>query len=357
MGKSTFDEESENQYSSKATFPTFRRIPSGILKITRAAPSTFLKMGKCVGRGWKKSWHYLLAIIIIIAIPYVALDIYASAQLNNQLNLIRQKGEPLTSAEAAPPKVLDSENAAILYNRASAALKLKLKIKYAPENISRKEIAEILAQNTTAIQLIRQATSKPECRFDLGWEHKSAIEVIPTETDLMRNLSRLLTLQVLYEAESGNTTAALQDIRRLFIMTDHLSREPLLQSAFNALYMDSDANVTLSKVLSHTPLTLTQAQQYEASLPQIDWSNVVYGFLLTSQTETVEEFQISFPISQWKEYNGFTAFPDTFIWYLEYAIKPLRKLDEARALDFWKMILMNVKSVPINMVADSEVGS
>jgi len=352
MSKSTFGEEQENPDLMREAFPTFRTIPARFLEIMHAAPANFLRIPRWLGKGWKKSWHYLLTAAIIISIPYVALDIYATSQLNHQLNLIRQKGEPLTLAEAAPPKVPNDQNAAILYERAAKALKLKLKIKYAPEDLSQRETQFILAQNIATIKLIREATAKPQCRFDLNWQDVPGTALVSTETEPMRNLFRLLQLQTRYEAQTGNKAQALKDIQSMFLMVRHLSGEPLVWSSFTALEMDKDANDTLAKVLLHVSLSPTQARQFEASLPVIDWKDVVHRFLLTERASNIEMFQLNIPISQWKENNPFLDFPDRYIWYSECAIKPLRKLDEARALSFWPELLLNAKSVPISRVID-----
>jgi len=328
MAERTFDENTPQK-----TFPTFRAIPAG-----------FLKAARCLGRGWKKSWHYLLGIIIILAIAYTALDIYATAQLNHQLNLIRQKGEPLTMEEAAPPKVTDAQNAAILYARAAKALKFDRK--YVPAHLAPKAAAAFISKNTETLELIREATTKSQYRPDTNWENP--LTIMFPEFAQMRNLARLLAMQAQYEAEMGNTDAALQDVRRLFIMTRHVSTEPVLIGTLVARALDALANGTLAKVLLISSLDIKQARDFEASLPQVDWKAAISRALLGERTFTIASFNyIPGLIDMNANQSPFVEFPKPLAWFLQHATAPLHKLDETYSLRLWQEILTNTKNSPI----------
>jgi hypothetical protein len=318
---------------SHEAFPTFRAIPSG-----------FLKGARCLLRGWKKSWQYLLGLVIILVIAYTALDIYATAQLNHQLNLIRQKGEPLTMKEAAPPEVADTQNAAILYARAAKALKFDRK--YVPAQLAPKEAAAFISKNAETLKLIREATTKSQYRPDRNWGNQ-LMTMFP-EYAQMRNLARLLAMQARYEAEMGNTDAALQDVRRLFVMTRHVSTEPVLIGVLVARALDALANGTLAKVLLISSINIKQARDFEASLPQVDWNAALSRALLGERTFTIASFNYSPGLIDKNDgQNAYGEFPKILAWILQRVVAPLRKLDEAYSLRLWQDILANIKNAPM----------
>jgi len=319
MPESTFDEGSENNNLSKGAFPTFRAIPAALLKAVR-----------CLGRGWKKSWQYLLAIIIIIAIAYTALDIYATVELNHQLNLIRQKGEPTSIEEIIPPKVPDSKNAAILYKQAVASLKanginvgLNGNI---PAQLEKDKASAFLAKSVKAVDLIRQATAKPHCRFDIDWQHLLVTQY--SELGEMRDLTRLLSMQAIYEAETGKNAMALKDVRRLYIMVQQMSGEEFLMGALSQRAMEAVANRALAKVLLTTSMTKEQALNFQASLPMINWNMILHQALLTERT-----FIIKYPA------------------YLN-LVKTWRKLDTAWGLYYWQKIIADAENTPVPVPSD-----
>ncbi|MEO6907469.1 MAG: hypothetical protein ABI210_06225, partial [Abditibacteriaceae bacterium] len=275
---------------------------------------------------------------VIIAIAYSALNIYATAQLNHQLNLIRQKGEPLTLAEAAPQKIPDSQNAGILYERAEKALKLKRKQQYISEGLSQKEKDTILAQNTAVITLIRQATEKPDCRFNVvDWSHPFTY-LIPG-AEYMGQFASLLSWQASKEAESGNTNSAFQDVKRIYIMAGQLSKDPFTMSAIVTGFIETTANDTLAKVLLHGSLSASQARLFNSSVPVIDWNTVWYRSLITERTFTLEVYRNTPQLMGNLGENRTFFFKLT--WLLWRSLPPLQKLDETYSLQIWHEILDN----------------
>lgn len=322
MPKSTFEEESKNQRLNQGAFPTFRAIPSGLAKL---------------GRNCRRRWHYLLGIIVIITIAYSVLDIYATVQLNHQLSLIRQKGEPLTSAETAPPEISDSQNAAIIYERAAKALKLSKRHQQSLQSLNPKEQNAILTKNTVAINLIRQATEKSECRFDVDWNHPFTL-LIP-EAVYMRQLASLLSWQASKEATSGNMNSALQDVKRIYVMAGHLSNDPFTISAIVAGSIETIANNTLAKVLLHSSLSESQASVFNTSTPIINWQKVWCRSLITERTYSLEVFRSPSQVISMVGQNR-ASFP-RLSWLFWQALPPLRKLDEMCSLRIWREILDN----------------
>jgi len=338
MPKSTFDEESENHPLDKGAFPTFRAIPSKIRKIVCSISSIFFQLVQYIGRGWRRSWHYFLTIIIIIAILYAGLDIYATAQLNHQLNLIKQKGEPVAFADAAPPMVPDSQNAAILYERANqtyTSIRNQLRKK---GGLSDKEITARIEQNKTILNLIREATTKQKCRFDLDWSN--SIRLILPEGQ-MRQWARLFAKVAGDEANSGDINAALQDTRRIYILANHVSQQHLFISTLVARDIESLADATLGKVLLHGSISISQARAFKTSLPVIDWQSALHRSLITERASMIGIFQGSPEMHDIVDSTDSFSRTTRLLWR---ALPPLQKLDETYSLQDWKEILDDVNN-------------
>lgn len=312
MPQSTFTEKTDNQHPSN-------RFP------------TFLRAARCLHRGWKKSWRYLLGIILILVIAYAALDVYSLVQFNYQLNLIRQKGEPVSVAEIIPPKVPDKDNAAILYHQAAAALKSN-GTNVGDGNISMemdaKSAALLLSKNAKAVALIREAAAKSQCQFDVDWQNLLVTRHL--EWGMMRDLARFLSLQANREAQMGKDAAALDDVRRLYVMADQMSGDNFLIGALSQRAMFAIANRALAEVLSRCSLTRQQARDFQASLPVIDWNDILHRALLVERATGIEYLD--------KRTPGF--------------FKPLLRLGKLDELRFWRKIIDSAENTPVPVPSD-----
>ena len=128
---------------TKERFPTFRRwfAPFGKLPFLSRA-------------WWKRNARRVVFAGLFLVFAWTAANIYATVMLNRELNAIKQRGEPLTMADLAPPAVPDKENAALVYKSAADLLKKlgltdddeqKMLEGYLRDNpaFSRREFAEI----------------------------------------------------------------------------------------------------------------------------------------------------------------------------------------------------------------------
>ncbi len=281
----------------------------------------------------KETFYYLVEGIVFIVIACGGLNIYTSFLLNREINSIRQNGQPITIAATHPPSIPKSQNAAPLYQRAVAVMKFKPSIDC--NDLSDKEINAILGDNVQTLNLVRQATDKPQCRFTLIRDENKLL-VPSVKLKKLRDLARLLALQSRSETQAGNKTAALQDVRRQFIMARHVANEPLLLCGLMARSIDNTANRTLAKVLLHVSLTRSEAHAFEASLPQIDWAPYLHRILLAERAMEIENTQLSRNQLE----SG------------RFVMNQIYKMSEAYSLRLWKDIIQNEENAPIPVPAD-----
>ena len=113
--------------------------------------------------------------VVALAIIYAILLVRATAKLRQAYAALEAQGRPMRIDEITPPKVPDSENAAVLYQ--SAVLLLKSQPagdKSLFERLTdgrvrpktKEEMNELIAQEavTKAVSLIEQGTRRPVCR-------------------------------------------------------------------------------------------------------------------------------------------------------------------------------------------------
>ncbi|MDQ3812668.1 MAG: hypothetical protein M3347_01800, partial [Armatimonadota bacterium] len=120
-------------------FPTFRAAPQ---KMRRGGRVLWYFLKRCLSglrwlfsrRGvpwrvvrWLFSRRVMLRLFIVAVMLHIGFNIYASIVLNRELATLRSRGEPLTLAELAPPPVPAAQNAALVYEKAAAALPPKVK--------------------------------------------------------------------------------------------------------------------------------------------------------------------------------------------------------------------------------------
>jgi hypothetical protein len=281
----------------------------------------------------KKTFYFLLAEIALVVIVLGVANLYAGFLLHRELAFIRQNGQPLTSIEALPPPIPQSQNAAPLYQRAAAVVQFNSSDDC--KNLNARRMMDILRKNVQTINLIRQATDKSQCRFTLIRDENDILSTSPKETKL-RDLARLLGIQARSEAQAGNQKAALQDVRRQFIMARHVANEPLMLCGFLAREMEVIANNTLAKVLLRSSLTSSEAHAFEASLSQINWIPYLHQILLTERVLDMEETQ------SFRDRSGTNG-----VW-----LNPVFKMDEMYSLRLWKEIIKDEENAPTPLPPD-----
>ena len=186
-------------------------------------------------RNLKKTLRFNMWLLLIFAVLHIGANLYASVLLNGELNLVREKNEPLTLS-AMKPNLSEAQNAAPLYQQALQAENFQGKEKNELEGgkleadfATRRP--QILARNQKMFDLLRQAAARPACSFDETWT-QNFYSTGPKYYAQMRSLARLMRAQATQEAREGDSAAALRDVRVMFQMADHLKSEPVSDRFF-----------------------------------------------------------------------------------------------------------------------------
>ena len=160
-------------------------------------------------------------------------------QFDDKLAELRKQGEPLTLTELAPPAVPDDQNAAVLHEQAFKLLEdipratddrlreLFPRSAPAPTAEDLAEARKLLAPCAPALDLIRQGTLRPKCRFDLDYNANPVAMLLPHPSKVQR-AGRLLSYESRIEIAQGRPDAAVADCVTALRLADGLKDEPIV---------------------------------------------------------------------------------------------------------------------------------
>ncbi|MEX0714734.1 MAG: hypothetical protein WD278_20530 [Pirellulales bacterium] len=194
----------------------------------------------------------------LVAVLHVATMRNLDSALQAALASVRNEAGSMALA-AAPPRVADYQNAALVYERAFEAMgDLKglpqesldfLGDPSAPFDADDKELREFLDPQQLGLALIRRAAAMPECRFERDYSRPTFETLLP-EVQAMRNAARLLALDARVKTAEGDVSSALADVSAIFAVALHASGEPTLISFLVSAAIDAVACQTLEAVLA-----------------------------------------------------------------------------------------------------------
>jgi len=273
--------------TQRGSFPTFRRLLGRSGRFGFLFPTFRRLLGRLpfLSRAWwKRNKRRVAAACLILAAIWTATDVYATALLNRELEAIRQRGEPLTMAELAPPPVADKDNAAVLYKRADATLK---KLGFTQDEeiqmmgqdpktnamMSAPQLSaarrRLLQKYRPAIERIRQASRLSSCVFPRDW-NQPAFEILFPELAYLRKFARLMSASAIQEAQDGQTSQAIADVGVIYRISEHATSDPILISLLVSIAIENVGHNALAQVFEYSNLTPAQKSAVEAILPRSD---------------------------------------------------------------------------------------
>jgi hypothetical protein len=264
-------------------FPTFRAAARHAPQVRRRARRIFSRLARGAA-----------ALTCLLLLTTLVANGVAGRALEQELARIRDRGEPLTLREVAPPPVPDAENAALVYEQAfrhlprlerasqatdpvamrldheeDAALGLFVSGDAAKrEQVSVPRVRQALAGTEEALALVRQAAAMPRCRFPVNWED-GAGALLP-HLPKLRSFSRLLGADAALAATDGQPARALADLDALVGMTRHIASEPLLIGQMVQDGCLSVAQESLRRLLETTAIDAADNRALDLTLAGVD---------------------------------------------------------------------------------------
>jgi hypothetical protein len=203
-------------------------------------------------------------VLVLHAMTFWSLD----AMVKQQLMAVRAEAGSL-ALSVAPPRVADSENAALVYQRVFEVLDtagwpdvwheaLEARQIAVPKqgdfDYSSAELREFLAERAGELAVIREAAVLPECRFERDYERLGFDAAVP-ERIRVRQASQLLAVDARHKAATGDVGGAMENINAIFAVSRHAASEPLLISTLASMAIDYMGIQTLEAILASAPVT------------------------------------------------------------------------------------------------------
>ena len=134
-----------------------------------------------------KKLTIIAIILVVLSLSYAIAVSYHSAELNQAYRRLEKDRRPMESWQVIPPKVADSQNAALLYECAASFLKAQpspdgnflsylgsLSGKFIKESLEADKLTELkqlIAREeiTQGLSIIEQGTQRDSCRYDLDY--------------------------------------------------------------------------------------------------------------------------------------------------------------------------------------------
>ena len=215
-------------------------------------------------------------IIVALALIYAVLLVRATTKLRRAYAALAADGRPLQAAEILPPKVPDSDNAAVLYQSAVLLLKgqpagdkslYERLTNYRFRPRTKAEINELLRQEAVdkALSLIEQGTRRPACQFEPDRGNVLRFADAPA-MDMIRDLAWIIRARTNFEAEAGHSAQAWDLVLTQLRFADSLRLDPASATQYTRLSLAARACRTIQSLCETAPPDQEHSQALEALL-------------------------------------------------------------------------------------------
>jgi len=244
--------------------------------------------------------------LVALGVIYVIWVGVSAIKLHRAYAALRKDGRPMSAEEVIPPRVEDTNNAALLYESAGLLLKAMparweevpdanvlspkeasardkskdllghlgyLADAFTKESLEagrRAKLEALLAEDivTQALAIVTLGTERPSCRFDL--EYEAGLNMILSPVLDLRNLSRVLGAKARVEAEAGRPESAWELALTQLKLADALRTEPTIISQVVRISAIANTCRTLQLVCAAAPPSQQQYDSLVALLEGLD---------------------------------------------------------------------------------------
>lgn len=291
--------------------------------------------------------------ILTLSLVYAGFIIVGNIKLRNAKRAIALDGYPTKLAEVIPPKVADTENAALLYQAAEQILKASAAndtslYKTISTNSSaflkepthpnyQLEMAKLinLPDTKMALELIEQGTQRSACRYDLDYENPLAMLLSHLQGSLVS--ARLLSSRALLLAQEGRNEQAWQSMLGALKHANALETEPTLISQLVRIKQFEHC-FTAMKQLS--PPSAELLPQLDAAIAPFDNINQL-AFVINAERLLFGEYFFNCKNINREELAN-TADSAPIVFYLT-SLNPLLPFDHAAYTEVMHAYLQNVQ--------------
>lgn len=227
---------------------------------------------------WKTVAVWIGAIVLFAVVAHTVLVGGTNRRVAAEIAYIKARGEPVRGADLAGPKIPDSENGAVVYERAIqmfAAPAMQADMN-AIESFDASttdpndwaKIAPSLAKAGPLKTLVAEAQTKPHCRFPVDWAAGPA--ALFPHYARMRAFARVLRTDAVANAQAHRSDEAVKSLKLAYGLDQSISKEPCLIGQLVRLAALAITHDGLQSCLRRTRLNEKQAKELFDQLGRID---------------------------------------------------------------------------------------
>ena len=228
---------------------------------------------------WKRRLGLVVLVVIVMVGSFVfVLKSHFKHELQAQLAAIKAKGQPVTMAQLLGPKIPDSQNAAIIYERAISKLPKSSSVSRTQSKASVSDsdvisdflwesnrvahpelfdkVRQILQCRQEALALLDQAISMPKCRF--------------SQPINLTGLVRLCVDRAILSARDGQTDQAVHWIDVAVQIGASGSDNPSTSGLSTGYLIYDMSKIAIRQVLNYGDLDYRQCEQLFQTLSKAD---------------------------------------------------------------------------------------
>lgn len=230
-----------------------------------------LREGEPAAAGWPAG-RLLVGLVAAMSLHLVT---FYNMDLSAEIQLAAAKAASGALAlTAAPARVPDRQNAALVYRRAFDSINEFKNLPPAwdevwstwgrgrrqappadgetpppPFDPADPDLRKFLADHRRTLDLLHQAAAMPDCYFERPWGQPS-IDMLLPEYSLFRSSACLVAIDARVRLADGDARGAADDLNTIFRMADHIRSEPLLISTLVAIVADDIGHARLVEALA-----------------------------------------------------------------------------------------------------------
>lgn len=203
----------------------------------------------------------------------------ASKELRTEMDRVVARGEPLWFADLAPRPADPDDDATPLYLAAVAQLRAPsqaFRSLVAPETPASQSkpgnyeiIAEELAENRPALELLRRALLRPYFRLPLDYRTSRPISLLLEPVQKAREFSLLLSAEVLQSIGTGEIDRAFDALLDQLQFAELMRDEPIMITQLVRTAIAAQAIHSMETVLAYVELTPEQFHMLDERLAQM----------------------------------------------------------------------------------------
>jgi hypothetical protein len=238
-------------FAPAAAFIIYRALRAG-----GAAPTAEGTV-RPAGAGWPRAKLAVAATAVVLLGATTVWNMSLAA--HNKLAAIRAEAGAL-ALSLMPSRPPDSENAALVYERAFELMPKVENVPELPGEGDKGAARAYLTEHELALKLLRQAAAMPGCYFEYP-SPVPDIEALMPILPSMRQGARLLALDAQVKAADGQAGLALRDVAAIFGLARHAGTSPALIQGLVAIAAGAMGHVTLEDVLAHCEPSAADLEQ------------------------------------------------------------------------------------------------